>query len=209
MCTRSSWAPSHPLAACNHAGPDRLKNPVLDQRMVDGHRVDAGGLHRHVRDLLFGQPRGGLDKHATECFEHAFDGVPMVGAVARQPDRYRDDVFADVDRRAPLVENLHLPRPLPMLTRGAHAASGAPHIKLEAGTRAHGGNRVTPRGWRLQRQSLRRSRKTKPNRRRKATGAQRFSPHRERARQGPPESLPEMECSRGREDPRLTLVSLT
>lgn len=66
--------------------PQGVMIPVLDQRMVDGHRVDAGGLHRHVRDLLFGQPRGGLDEHAVERCEHAFDGVPMAGAVPAATD---------------------------------------------------------------------------------------------------------------------------
>ena len=84
---------------------------VLDQRVVDGHAVDPGGLHRHMRDPQRGKPPGRLAEHSVERLEGALDRLPAVRPVTGQPDRYRDHVLADIDRGAPLVQDLHACQP--------------------------------------------------------------------------------------------------
>ena len=91
--------------------------PVLDQRMVDRHAVDPGGLHRHMGDPLGGKPPGRLPEHPIERLEGALDRLPAARSVAGQPDRHRDHVLADVNRRAPLIQNLHACQPPGFLER--------------------------------------------------------------------------------------------
>jgi hypothetical protein len=101
--------------------------PVLDQRVVDRHAVDAGGLHRHVGDAQPGQPPGGLPQHSVEGLEGLLDDLPAIRPVTGQPDRDRDHVLADINCGAPLVQD---PHDLPLCRRGyLHArARGVPEV---------------------------------------------------------------------------------
>ena len=100
-------AARHVLHVPGIAHQDLLEGPVLQQRMVDGHRVDPGRLHRHVRDSLGHEPPRGLAQHAVKRLVHAPDGDPPARAVPGLADRDRDHVLAHVNRRAPLVDDLH------------------------------------------------------------------------------------------------------
>jgi hypothetical protein len=102
---------------------------VLDQRVVDRHAADPGGLHRHVGDPQRGKPPGRLPQHPVERLEGALDRLPAVRPAAGQPDRHRDHVLADINRGAPPVQDLHACQPA---SRGrgkdTHAARGAPEV---------------------------------------------------------------------------------
>ena len=101
--------------------------PVLDQRVVDGHAVDPGGLHRHVGHAERGQPPGGLPQHPVERLERPPDRLPALRPVPGQPDRNRDHVLADINRGAPLIQHLHTCLlPAQKADRSAHAARRVP-----------------------------------------------------------------------------------
>jgi hypothetical protein len=106
-----------------------LEVPVLDQRAVNRHAVDPGGLHRHVRDPQRDQPPRRLAQHPVKRLERPLDHLPAIRPVTGQPDRHRDHVLADIDRRAPLIQDLHACQPPGSSgVKGAHAARGAPDV---------------------------------------------------------------------------------
>ena len=100
-------ATRHVLDMPGVAHHDLLEIAVLDQRVIHRHRVDPGRFHRHVRHALRGQPPRGVPQHPVERLEGALDRRPPARCVTRRPNRHRDRVLADIDRRAPLIENLH------------------------------------------------------------------------------------------------------
>src|ERR1019366_943112 len=55
-----------------------LEVPVLEQRVVDGHTVDPGGLHRHVRDPQRVQPPSSLAEYSVERLERALVRHPAI-----------------------------------------------------------------------------------------------------------------------------------
>ncbi len=74
-----------------------------------------------------GQPAGSLLEDAEERLVGTLDRDPALGSVAGHPDRDNDLVFADIDRGAPLIENLHAVPPFPEpADQDTHAARGAP-----------------------------------------------------------------------------------
>ena len=56
---------------------------------------------------LLGEPLCGVLEHPVKCFERTLDRLSVIGTASCQPDRYRNRVLADIDRRAPLVKDLH------------------------------------------------------------------------------------------------------
>ena len=60
------------------------------------------------------QPPGRLPEHAVERLEGALVRRPAIRPVVGQPDRHRDHVLADIDRGAPLVQDLHASLPAPI-----------------------------------------------------------------------------------------------
>jgi hypothetical protein len=93
---------------------------MLDQRVIDRHAADSGGLDRHVGHAQRGQPPGGLPEHPVERLEGALDRLPAVRPIAGQPGRHRDHILANIDRGAPLVQDLHavsLPAQVGVTTR--------------------------------------------------------------------------------------------
>ena len=84
-----------------------LEVPVLDQRVVHGHAVDPGRFHRDVGHPQRIQPPGRLPQHPVKRLEGALQRRPPVRPITGQPDRYRDHVLADINRRAPLVKDPH------------------------------------------------------------------------------------------------------
>jgi hypothetical protein len=109
--------------------------PVPGQGMIDRHAVDPGRLHRHVRDPQRRQPPGRLPQHTVKRLERALARRPAIRPVAGQPDRHRDVVLADINRGAPLVQDLHASLPAQVGVRDAHAARGAPEMIKETDTR--------------------------------------------------------------------------
>ena len=101
------FAARHVLDMPGVAHQHLLEVPVLDQGVVDRHRVDPRGLHRHVRDTQPGQPAGRLGEHPVKRLERALDRAPAVRPVPGHPDRHRDHVLAHIDRGAPLIQHLH------------------------------------------------------------------------------------------------------
>ena len=104
---RQGLAPRHVLHVPGVADQDLPEVPVLDQRMVDGHRVDPGRFHRHMGDALRDQPPRRLGQYPVERLVRPLHRDPPRRPVTRLPDRDRDHVLADVDPCAPLVKNLH------------------------------------------------------------------------------------------------------
>ena len=178
-------APRHVLHVPGVADQHPLEIAVLQQRMVDGHRVDPGRLHRHVGDALRDQPLSRLGEHPIERLVRPLDRDPAVRTAAGLADRDRDHVLADVNPRAPLVENLHAAPPPRTAGKNAHAARGAPGRtkRLMPALAAQPGKH--PKGQGLQRQSNARPRTAKPSRRQRATYAPAILIPRERARQRP------------------------
>jgi hypothetical protein len=88
-----------------------LELSVLDQRVINRHGIDPGGLHRHMGDSQRDQPPGRLGQHPVERLEGALDRDPAARPVTGHPDRHRDHVLADIDRRASLIQNLHACQP--------------------------------------------------------------------------------------------------
>jgi hypothetical protein len=58
-------------------------------------------------DPLLSQPPGSMLEHPVERLKRPFDRLPMLGTVTGQPHRHRDDIFADIDCRATLIQNQH------------------------------------------------------------------------------------------------------
>jgi hypothetical protein len=100
-------AARHVLHVPGVAHQHLLKIPVLQQGVIDRHRIDPGRLHRHVRHAQPGQPAGRLRQHPVERLVHPLDRGPAIRAVTGQPDRHRNHVLAHVDRGAPLIHHLH------------------------------------------------------------------------------------------------------
>jgi hypothetical protein len=100
-------AARHVLDMTGVAHQHLLKVPVLDQRVVHRHAVNPGRLHRHMGDPQRVQPPGGLPEHPVKRLKSALDRLSAIRPVTGQPDRHRDHVLAGIDRRAPLIQDLH------------------------------------------------------------------------------------------------------
>jgi len=84
----------------------QLELPII-QDVPHWLPVNAGRLHRHVRDPERDQPPGGLAHHPVKRPERPLDGDPALRPVTWHPHRDRDLVLADVDRRAALIHDMH------------------------------------------------------------------------------------------------------
>ena len=101
------FAARHVTHMAGVADQDLLELAVLNQRVIHRHRIDPGRFHRHMRDLLLGQPPCSVLEHPVERLKRLFDRLPMLGTVTGKPHRHRDDVFSDIDCRATLIQNQH------------------------------------------------------------------------------------------------------
>src|SRR5882762_1920379 len=102
-----------------------LQRPLgLAQGMKDRSPIHPGRFHAHVRDTLGDQPSHHLDQRRVVGVELADLLVTLAGALAGGAYRHRDNLFPDVDRGDPLVDQLHLWLP-----------SGRPTRRVDRGTR--------------------------------------------------------------------------
>src|SRR6185295_9536560 len=101
------FAARHVTHMAGVADQDLLEPAVLNQRVIHRHRIDPGRFHRHMGDLLLGQPPCSMLEHPVERLKRLFDRLPMLGTVTGKPHRHRDDVFSDIDCRATLIQNPH------------------------------------------------------------------------------------------------------
>ena len=87
--------------------PQHLHPVDLGQRVEDRPPVDPGRLHRHLRDPLVDEPAGHLPQRTVEG-PVAADRLPALpDPVPGRAYRHRDLLLVHIDRRDPLVHDLH------------------------------------------------------------------------------------------------------
>jgi hypothetical protein len=146
-----------------------LELAIGQQRVIHRHRVDSGRLHRHVRHAVAGQPPCTLAQHPIEGLECAFDRFASVGTVStRRAHCHCNDVLADIDTGAPLIQDLHLVGSFFARCCNQQRAlrCGASEHELKDWYSRSQQQPGGTRGWRLQRHSHLRPRTAKTTRRR-------------------------------------------